>query len=84
MSQTNKKNAKQKKSFPYLPVVLALIGLGVLLTAGGFTFAATQEQHDTFCASCHTQPEIDILRALHGGPTHRSGFLPHRQENQLH
>ena len=31
--------------------------LGVLLAAGGFAFAATQEQHDPFCASCHTQPE---------------------------
>ena len=25
--------------------------------ASGFTFAATQEQHDAFCSSCHTQPE---------------------------
>jgi hypothetical protein len=39
-----------------LAIFLA-VGLAVLLTATGFTFAATQEQHDTFCASCHTQPE---------------------------
>ncbi len=42
------------------PVLLAVglgLGLALILTATGFTFAATQEAHDTFCASCHTQPE---------------------------
>jgi hypothetical protein len=29
----------------------------VIFTAGGFSFAATQETHDSFCASCHTHPE---------------------------
>jgi predicted CXXCH cytochrome family protein len=57
MSKSNKKNTKVKKSIIGLPIVLALLALGVLFTAGGFTFAATQEQHDSFCASCHTQPE---------------------------
>lgn len=38
------------------------VGLALLLSAGGFTFAATQEQHDTFCASCHTQPESTFFQ----------------------
>jgi predicted CXXCH cytochrome family protein len=37
--------------------ILIVLGVAVLLTASGFTFAATKEGHDAFCASCHTQPE---------------------------
>jgi len=43
-----------------LKVVLVLVGgfvlLGVIIT-GGFVFAAVQESRDSFCVSCHTQPE---------------------------
>jgi predicted CXXCH cytochrome family protein len=47
-----------KRKVPRLAIVLAvLVALAVVLTAGGFTFAASQEQRDPFCASCHTQPE---------------------------
>ena len=38
-------------------VLVGLLALGVVLAGGGFAFAATQEGHDSFCASCHTQPE---------------------------
>lgn len=51
---------KPSKRSKLLPIVAALAGvalLGVLLAGGGFAFAATQEQHDAFCGSCHTQPE---------------------------
>jgi NapC/NirT cytochrome c family, N-terminal region len=34
----------------------------VVFTAVGFTFAANQEQHDSFCASCHTQPETTFYQ----------------------
>ncbi len=40
-----------------LPVILAAGGLALILAIGGFSFAASQETHDSFCASCHTQPE---------------------------
>lgn len=44
-----------------LRTVLIALGVAVaaalVLTAAGFGFAATQEQRDPFCASCHTQPE---------------------------
>jgi hypothetical protein len=33
-----------------------------LFTVGGFVFAATQESHDAFCGSCHTQPESTFLQ----------------------
>ena len=51
------KNLKSNRKFP---IFLTLVGFGVLggiFATGGFAFAATQEQHDSFCASCHTQPE---------------------------
>jgi nitrate/TMAO reductase-like tetraheme cytochrome c subunit len=46
-----------KKKFPLIPVIIAVAAAGLLLAGGGFAFAATQESHDPFCASCHTQPE---------------------------
>jgi predicted CXXCH cytochrome family protein len=51
------KPKEPRRRFPLVRALLAAVGLGVLLTVGGFAFAATQEQHDTFCASCHSQPE---------------------------
>jgi nitrate/TMAO reductase-like tetraheme cytochrome c subunit len=51
-----------KKRFPLLTVLAALAALGVVLAAGGFTFAANQETHDPFCASCHTQPESTFFQ----------------------
>jgi nitrate/TMAO reductase-like tetraheme cytochrome c subunit len=55
MSQNPK--PEKKKPFPILPVVGIAAVFLVLITAGGFAFAASQESHDAFCASCHTQPE---------------------------
>ena len=46
---------------PWKPVLI--VGSVVLLmAAAGFTFAATQESHDSFCGSCHTQPESTYLQ----------------------
>jgi hypothetical protein len=58
----SKKNSSDKKSFPILPAVLIALAAAVLLTAGGFGFAATQETHDSFCASCHSQPEATFFQ----------------------
>jgi hypothetical protein len=52
----------KKKPSPVLPAVLIGLALVLLLTAGGFTFAASQESHDAFCASCHTQPETTFFQ----------------------
>jgi hypothetical protein len=52
---------RRKRTRLVIPAVLlmplAAFGLAVLATVGGFAFAASQEQRDSFCASCHTQPE---------------------------
>lgn len=59
--QKAKKVQKQKTRNPrtkfLLLILFAGLGLAVIFTASGFTYAATQEQHDVFCSSCHTQPE---------------------------
>jgi predicted CXXCH cytochrome family protein len=66
---STQKQKGPKVRFPFLKAFLAAVSFGVLLTIGGFTFAATQEQHDTFCASCHTQPESTFYqRSVAGQP----------------
>jgi nitrate/TMAO reductase-like tetraheme cytochrome c subunit len=52
----------RKKLFRFTSVLIGIVALGILVAAGGFTFAATQETHDSFCASCHTQPESTFFQ----------------------
>lgn len=61
-----KKAPVKKKTFPILPAVLGSIALVLVLTIGGFSFAATQESRDAFCASCHTQPESTFYQNSQG------------------
>jgi hypothetical protein len=46
-----------------MPRLLAVGAVAVvalcLLAGGGAAYALSLEQHDDFCASCHTQPEVD-------------------------
>ena len=51
-----------KKPFRIFLVLVAVVVLGVFLSAAGFAYAATQESHDPFCGSCHTQPESTYLQ----------------------
>jgi len=61
-SKRNAKKVEQQKSLSprtklILEILLAGLGVVIFVTVTGFAFAATQEQRDGFCASCHTQPE---------------------------
>ncbi len=47
---------------PLFRAALVILAVGVLLTAGGFTYAASQEANDSFCSSCHTQPETTFFQ----------------------
>ena len=60
----NKKSRKRSRLIvsPWMKFILLGLGVIILLTAGGFSFAATREQHDAFCASCHTQPETTFYQ----------------------
>jgi hypothetical protein len=40
-----------------IPILIVLVLVGVVAGAGGFVYAYTSEEHDSFCASCHSEPE---------------------------
>jgi nitrate/TMAO reductase-like tetraheme cytochrome c subunit len=70
-------SAKQpkKKNLTIIPMVMIAGVVLVLMTAGGFAFAASQESNDSFCASCHTQPESTYFqRATAGQPSDMASF----------
>lgn len=52
----------RRKPRRFLWVLVGAAAFGVLATASGFIFAASQETHDSFCSSCHTQPESTFYR----------------------
>ena len=57
----------KKRSRVILVLIVAAIAV-VALSASGFAFAATQESHDPFCASCHTQPESTFVERSSTAP----------------
>lgn len=57
---TAKNKTANKKKFPWVLVLIAAAA-AVIFPAAGFGFAASQEAHDSFCGSCHTQPESTYL-----------------------
>jgi nitrate/TMAO reductase-like tetraheme cytochrome c subunit len=52
-----RKPVQKKKTNKLLFWLTGACALGFVLIASGFGFAANMEQKDSFCASCHTQPE---------------------------
>jgi hypothetical protein len=71
-----KQNSPGKKTFMItLAGLLAAVVIVILLTAGGFAFAASQEAYDAFCASCHSQPESTYYqRESAGSPVDLASF----------
>jgi hypothetical protein len=59
LSQIPAKQSKRKLALIPALIVVGIIGIAVV--AGGFAFAASQESHDSFCASCHTNPESSFV-----------------------
>ena len=57
---------KSKKRSRIIAVLTGAVIVVVVLAASGFAFAATQESHDPFCASCHTQPESTFVQRSSG------------------
>ncbi len=70
----NNKASTRKRAFPWIPVLVTIVGIGVILAASGFTFAASQETHDPFCASCHTQPESTFVQRSTAQPVDLASF----------
>jgi nitrate/TMAO reductase-like tetraheme cytochrome c subunit len=71
---TNQNRSKGVKRVSVVLVLAAIFAAGVLFSAGGFAFAATQESHDSFCASCHTQPESTFYERSTGQPVDLASF----------
>ena len=79
-----KKNAAQAKKKPgWIPPVLAVLVVLIIVIgvpAGGFAYAASREQNDAFCSSCHTQPEATFYdRSIAAQPVDLASA--HRVEN---
>ncbi len=49
-------------------ILIAAFAAIVIFTIGGFAFAASQETHDPFCASCHSQPESTFVQRSTSAP----------------
>jgi hypothetical protein len=56
------KQMAPKKPFPLIPILAGVSVLAILLLAGGYTYASAQEQQDSFCVSCHTEPETTFFQ----------------------
>jgi nitrate/TMAO reductase-like tetraheme cytochrome c subunit len=71
----NQEQTPKKKRFPLIPVIAIGAVVLVVLVAGGFAFAASQESHDAFCASCHTMPESTFVdRSTAAAPVDLASF----------
>lgn len=80
MSQASR--SPKNRQVAAVPFFLISGVIVVLLAAGGFGFAASQETHDSFCASCHTQPETTFFqRSTAEQPVDLASF--HTTQNTL-
>jgi len=61
MTKTHYSRRRKKPASPRVMLALLapllVVGAGFLAAGAAFAFGAYQEEHDPFCASCHTQPE---------------------------
>jgi hypothetical protein len=53
---------KKPMHLRFLKIVGILSAALILLLSVGFTYATIQERQDSFCISCHTQPETDFYQ----------------------
>jgi len=69
-----KKNAPvTRRAWWLIPV--ALLGAFFVLTGGGFLAAKTLEERDSFCASCHSEPEATYYqRSLAAQPSDLASY----------
>jgi hypothetical protein len=67
MKEKIQKQKSKRKGRKWLPGPLILagiiaIGLALIVSAGGTAYALNLENHDAFCASCHTEPEGEFYQ----------------------
>jgi nitrate/TMAO reductase-like tetraheme cytochrome c subunit len=72
---TTKQSSPRRKAFGISAVLIGIVAIGIFLAIGGFSFAASQEEHDPFCASCHTEPETTyVARSTTAPPVDLASF----------
>ena len=80
MSQTQA--PKSKRPVRFIPLLVTAAIAAVFLAAAGFAFGASQETHDPFCASCHTQPESTYFqRSTAAAATDMASFHTSQKTN---
>ncbi len=57
-----------KRPFPWSAIAIPATVV-LVLVIGSFGFAASMEEKDSFCASCHTQPESTFFQRSQAGKT---------------
>ena len=70
-----KKQSSRNRFVRVTRLLIGLVVVGVVLAGAGFTYAASRESHDPFCASCHTQPESTFYdRSIGDQPVDLASF----------
>lgn len=65
---------------PFVMVGIVATALALIAATGGTAYAMQREDHDSFCASCHTQPEVQYYQqSLDKNATTLASF--HAQKN---
>lgn len=80
-SRKKKPVRRRRASTIRWPAILVPAAVVLLLTIVSFGFAANMEEQDSFCASCHTQPESTYYARSQasGSPTDLATFHHTRQ-----
>lgn len=68
MPKSDKQTKKRNRGLRWLLIVAALLAIGVVLAGGGLASAIQVENHDAFCASCHTEPETQYYQRSLAAP----------------
>jgi predicted CXXCH cytochrome family protein len=63
-----KKPAKKSRPLRWLIVAGAVVAVGIILASGGLVTAIQLENHNAFCASCHTEPESQYYQRSLAAP----------------
>lgn len=61
-SGAQQQSKSSRRALRWLAVVGGIVVVAVMLSGGALAAATQMENHDAFCASCHTQPETQYYQ----------------------
>lgn len=59
---SNAQRIRKLAAAPFIMVGIVATALALIAATGGTAYAMQREDHDSFCASCHTQPEVQFYQ----------------------